>query len=180
MTRHELIFQIIRETAEALGLPEGRVLTLGKDNLTVPRPRIELQFMGETYTSAVRGLAVTRLKDEREHYQELKKQLYTVREQVGVNVLAEDEAWLQTFCRDLIACLPRGVNDADGNWIKIRAESAEEPSEPEKRVGLETIKVFTRVSKFLTVTFEGRVTVTEESGLMEHVEIKPPSYRQGA
>lgn len=173
----DLIFDVIAQTAGRLGLPEGRVLTEGKDNLTVPRPRVEVQFMGEVYHSETKIIGITRFEDENGHFQELKKQLYIVREQAGLNVLAEDSGWLKTFCAGLIAEMPRGVNDSNGNWVKIRTESAEGKTSPEKRVGTTAIKVFNKVSKFLIVTFEGRITVTEQSRLLETVNINLPSIR---
>ncbi len=174
----DLIFDVIRRTAEQLGLPEGRVMTEGKDNLTVPRPRIEVQFMGEVYRSEVKTIGITRFKNENDNFQELKKQVYIVREQAGLNVLAEDSAWLKSFCSGLIAEMPRGVNDTLGNWVKIRIESAEGKTSPEKRVGTTSIKVLSKVGKFLVVTFEGRIAVTEQARLFETVSINLPSVRQ--
>ena len=57
--------ETITRTALAAGLPEGRIINLAKkDNLTIERPRIEIQFLPEKYTRTGRKLAVTRTKTE--------------------------------------------------------------------------------------------------------------------
>ena len=173
----DLAFEVITQTAEQLGLPPGRVFFEGKDNLTVPRPRIELQFMGETYRHLVRNLGISRIRTEDGYIQELKREIYTVREQVGVNVLADNEAWLKEFSKQFVKEFPRGRNDASGNWVKLRAASAEGKQPLAKRVGTTEIKVFTKVSNLIVVTLEGRITEIEQTRLLETVNIKLPSFR---
>mgnify|MGYP000583344054 CR=1 FL=1 len=52
---------IITRAALAAGLPEGRVIDkTQKDNLTIKRPRMELQFMPERYTRSGRTLGLSR------------------------------------------------------------------------------------------------------------------------
>ena len=42
------VTETITRTALAAGLPEGRIIDLAKkDNLTIERPRIEVQFLPE-------------------------------------------------------------------------------------------------------------------------------------
>ncbi len=53
----DLLLEKIAEAAELLGLPRDRVMTKSlKDNLTLPRPRLELDFLPETYTRTGRLL----------------------------------------------------------------------------------------------------------------------------
>nr|DAW17989.1 MAG TPA: hypothetical protein [Caudoviricetes sp.] len=52
---------VITQAALDAGLPEGRVIDMvKKDNLTLQRPRIELQFLPEKYTRTGRVLGVRR------------------------------------------------------------------------------------------------------------------------
>ncbi|MDR1398106.1 MAG: hypothetical protein LBJ14_10310 [Desulfarculales bacterium] len=107
--------QTIKDAALAAGLAEGRVSDVSAaDNLTLPRPRVEVDFQPMTYTRSGRRLAVTR-QDSR---QTTKTELYETRLEVTARVYADSEVWLETFEYDFIAALPAGANDARGNWVK--------------------------------------------------------------
>lgn len=74
------------------GCPEGRVIDMvKKDNLTLQRPRIELQFLPEKYTRTGRVLGVRRTALQ----QERTRELYEVVQTVNANVLADDRPWLE-------------------------------------------------------------------------------------
>ena len=172
----ELTTQIITAAAMAAGLPEGRVLDLSKaDNLTIPRPRIELQWLPETYTRTGRKLG--RRKGASKGKLVLRKELYTAKLQVSANVLVEDEAWLAAFSVAFVKAFPRGVNDAQGNWVTIRAEKAEWLNKPSPRIGLEKIQVFKKAAQLFVIGFTWRLTEETEQQLIERVTlaIKTPT-----
>lgn len=171
----DLFKSVISQAALAAGLPEGRVLDEStKDNLTIPRPRIELQWLGETFTSSVKTLAATKARDTNGQWLELKKQLYTVREEVAANLLADDQTWLAGFYPRFLSALPRGVNDPQNNWIKIRATRATPSGYAKKHLGTSPIQVFDKVAQLLVLTFEWRVTRTEQSKLITKINIRLP------
>lgn len=160
---HAFATDIITRAALAAGLPEGRIIDLvKKDNLTIERPRIELQFLPEKYTRTGRTLAVSRTKTE----QVRKRELYEVDQTVNVNALADDEAWLEQFSVDFVAGLPPGGNDRRRNWVKIRAQQATFGRAPDKRVGDEAIKVFTKVNRLFVLSFTWRITREEAEALI--------------
>ena len=162
--------ETITRAALAAGLPEGRIIDLAnKDNLTIERPRIEVQFLPERYTRTGRKLAVTRTKTE--HIR--KRELYEVELTVNANVLADDRAWLEAFCVDFVAGLPRGGNDSRGNWIKVRAQKATFGRAPDKRVGDEVVEVFVKVNRLFVLTFTGRITREEAETLIPAYTINP-------
>lgn len=159
---------IITQTALAAGLPEGRVIDIvKKDNLTIERPRVEIQFLPEKFTRMGRKLDVSRTKTEKIRTLEL----YEVELTVNVNVLADDRAWLEAFCLDFVARLPRGGNDSRGKWVKVRAQEATFGRDPDKRVGDAVIEVFTRVNRLFVLTFTGRVTDDERADLIRSFDI---------
>lgn len=161
---------IITRAALAAGLPEGRVIDIvHKDNLTIERPRVEIQFLPERLTRTGRKLAVTRTKTE----QLRKRELYEVELTVNAHVLADDLAWLEAFSVDFVARLPRGGNDSRGNWVKVRAREATFSRQPDKRVGHAVIEVFTRVNRLFVLTFTGRITGEEAVALIPSLTIKP-------
>lgn len=162
--------EVITRAALSAGLPEGRVMDIvKKDNLTIKRPRLELQFMPERYTRTGRKLAVTRTKTDLIR----KRELYEVELTVNVNVLADNRAWLETFSVAFVAALPRGGNDSRGNWVKIRVQEATFGREPDRRVGEKVIEVFTRVNRLFVLTFTGRITGEEYDKLIRTIIINP-------
>lgn len=162
--------ETITQAALAAGLPEGRVIDIvKKDNLTLERPRIEIQFLPEKLTRTGRKLAVTRTKTE----QIRTRELYEVELTVNVNALADDRAWLEAFSVAFVAALPRGGNDSRGNWVKVRAREATFGRAPDKRVGEAVIEVFTKVNRLFVLTFTGRITGEEMVDLIPSLTIRP-------
>lgn len=154
---------IITRAALSAGLPEGRVMDQSAaDNLTIERPRIELQFLPERYTRTGRTLAYRRTKTELVR----KRELYVVELSAAANVLAEDRAWLAAFCYDFAAALPPGVNDSRGNWVKIRAEKATFSRPADKRVGNAVIAVFEKANQLFSLSFTWRITAEEAENLI--------------
>lgn len=158
-----LVKDIIEKAALAAGLPEDRVINLvASDNLTLVRPRLELQFLPETYRRTGRSLAFERSKTERVR----KRELYEVELSVAANVLAEDDEWLSAFSYAFVAALPNGVNDKRGNWVRIRAEKATFGKTPDNRVGDAIIEVFHYINELFDLTFTWRVTRNEIEALI--------------
>lgn len=201
---------VITRAALAAGLPEGRVIDMvKKDNLTIKRPRVELQFLPEKYTRTGRTLgfsrqirrtgsaaAAQRSEPETAFSGEAiasvpqeagpsvmvltrKRELYEVELTVNANVLADDRAWLEAFSVGFVANLPRGGNDGRGNWIKVRAQRATFGRSPDKRVGEKVIEVFTRVNRLFVLTFTGRITGEEPAELIPSLTITPLIRQQG-
>lgn len=158
-----LVKEIIEKAALAAGLPEDRVINMvASDNLTLDRPRLELQFLPETYRRTGRTLAFERCNGQRIR----KRELYEVELSVAANVLAEDDAWLSAFTYGFVAALPNGVNDKRGNWVRIRAEKATFGKAPDNRVGDEVIEVFHYINELFDLTFTWRVTAEEVEALI--------------
>ena len=171
--------ETITRAALAAGLPAGRIIDVAKkDNLTIERPRIEMQFLPEQYTRTGRKLAAARQSVESgDGAKKLmlcrKRELYEVELTVNANVLADDRAWLEEFSVDFVAALPRGGNDSRGNWIKVRAQKATFGRAPDKRVGDEAIEVFVKVNRLFVLTFTGRITREEAETLTPSFTINP-------
>lgn len=160
----ELARDIITSTATACGLPEGRVMNqVKKDNLTIERPRIELQYLPEKLTRTGRKLGVWRTKTE----QWRKREIYQAELDVAANILADDASWLASFSYDFLAQLPRGLNDSRDNWVRVRGQKATFGRPPDKRVGDDVIEVFQKVNELLLLTFTWRVTAEEAEQLIQ-------------
>lgn len=168
--------RIITAAAVTAGLPEGRVMDQSAaDNLTIERPRIELQFLPESYRRTGRTLACRRTKTELVR----KRELYVVELSVAAHVLAEDREWLAAFCYGFAAALPRGANDSRGNWVKIRADKATFSRPPDKRVGNAVIAVFERANQLFCLTFTWRITAEDAENLIPSFTININGGRNG-
>jgi hypothetical protein len=157
----------------------------------LPRPRIEVDFLPDSYTRTGRKLIVSRAKG----VQTIKKELYEIRFDLTAHVYAGtgssfgsssgealggvsgdsagDAAWLESFENAFVAALPRGVNDQRGNWIQIRVNQATFKTGPTKRVGTKDIKVFLKIDTMFLITLTGRVTTEEEQALLTTFGIVP-------
>lgn len=169
---------IILQAGLAAGLPDdldgGRVMSLSaSDNITLPRPRIEVQFLPEQWTRTGRGLHMSRTKIQ----QTAKKELYIATLRVSANVLANDAVWLSAFCPAFVRAMPAGTNDTAGNWVKIRVAQATYSNTPTKRVGTQAIKVFTKLSQLFECVFTWRVTDEQVAALITTITIKTPQWR---
>ena len=172
-----LALEIITAAAMAAGLPEGRVMDVSaSDNLTLPRPRLEVAFLPDSFTRTGRKLDARRQGAALK----LKTELYEVRFDLTAQVYADDGVWLENFERAFITAFPRGVDDAAGNWVRVRVNEATFKSEPTKRVGSKEIKVFTKVDTLFLITLTGRVTEAEEQDLIQQIIIAAPKLAQGS
>lgn len=167
----EFLQDIIASAAVKAGLPKERVMSLsGGDNLTLPRPRIEIQILPDSYQRTGRKLAVTRAGG----IQTTKKELYEVVFDLTANILADNAKWLASFEHDFVTAFPRGMNDAQGNWVQVRVEKATFTAPPAKRVGGKEIKVFTKLNTLFALRFTGRITEEEEARLIQTINIQEP------
>ncbi|MFI3271827.1 MAG: translation initiation factor 2 [Pseudomonadota bacterium] len=164
----ECITQSISRAAYQAGLPDGRLIPqTAADNITLARPRLELQFLPATYTESGRAISLRRTKVD-----ELpKREAYIVTQNVVATVFAEHDAWLSAFAYDFIKALPRGFNDSRGNYVTVKAEEATFTRPPDKRVGNSVIKVFNKVETLFTIAYTSRITRDEAVGLIPSVEI---------
>ncbi len=152
----DLILQKVAEAAEPLGLPRDRVMTKSaRDNLTLPRPRIELDFLPETFERTGRLLGTLPAGTDQKT---LRRELYQVSLPVAAQILANDPAWLKNFCYRLTAALPRGFNDAAGNYVKLQAHQGAWEGFTLKRVGDQAIDPIVKRGYLLHLKVTWRVT----------------------
>jgi len=156
----DLILQKVADAAETLGLSRERVMTKSaSDNLTLPRPRLELDFLPETYTRTGRlhggpGLS----PGPRMQY---KKELYEVSLPVAVQALADDEEWLKDFSWRLLSVLPRSFNDKRGNYVRLAATMGQWEGFEARRVGEAVIEPIVRRGYLLHLTAIWRICQEE-------------------
>lgn len=167
----DLVFRIITAAAEAAGLPEGRVMDLSRaDNITIPRPRLEVQILSARFQRTGRRLAA--MRDGK--YLTRKKERYEVRQSVSVNVLGAPEGgedWLSAFGYAFAQSLPRTVNDARGNLVRISIAEATPGGKAAPRVGLASIDPMPKRNQLFKLDFVWRVTEEEQAALITDITI---------
>lgn len=151
------ITSVITQWARGAGLPKESVMEQAKDNITLARPRMELQFLPERLTRTGKTLRIARKGTERTRTREM----YEMQQDVAVNLLADNRAWLENYCHDFVQLLPQGVVDARGNWVKVRAEKATFSKDVDNRVGTAVIAAFIKVSRLYVLSFTWRITKDE-------------------
>lgn len=101
-----IIENTIKEAAVKAGLDIQNIMSLSAaDNLTLPRPRIELNFIADIYTRTGKKLAVTKALG----VQTIKKELYEISIDVTAQIYADNATWLETFEHDFVVAFPRGI-----------------------------------------------------------------------
>lgn len=164
----ELAKQVIRDAAIKAGMEAGKIYdAVEADNLTIKRPYMTIQFLPETFMRTGRKLDVKRTPTEIIR----KRELYEVELGVACNVLFADEAWLSGFAYSFIANLPNGVNDARGNWVRVRAQKAQFSKPPDVRIGDKTIEVFKKRDQLFELAFTGRITEEQRESLITDFDI---------
>ncbi len=167
---HGLIMEKVRDGAELLGLPRERVISKSlSDNITIPRPRIELDFLPETLTRGGRKLGAERIDQGALN---IKRELYEVSLPIAAQILADDEDWLKEFSYRLIAALPRGFNDDAGNFVKLTATQGEWENMAVRRVGDTVIEPIVKRGCLLHLTALWRVTADEAAELIKTINLQ--------
>ena len=153
-----VVMETLRSAASVAGIPAEAVFdrTAG-DNLTLSRPRMEIQWLKEKFSRTGRKLGVRRHPEERI----LKRELYSVELPVVAQVFAENQEWLDSFTDSFVGALPAGVTDAKGNWVRIRVDEAELQRPADTRIGNNVIQVFKKTDKLFYLSFIWRVTTED-------------------
>ncbi len=165
----DLIMEKVRDGAELLGLPREKVMGKSlRDNLTLPRPRIELDFLPETLTRSGRKLGAGRIDRGALN---IKRELYEASLPIAAQILADDEAWLKEFSWRLIAALPRGFDDEAGNYVRLTAAQGEWENLAVRRVGDTVIEPIVKRGCLLHLTALRRITAGEAAELIKDINL---------
>lgn len=165
-----LAFEIIRTAAVACGLPPGKVVEKAEDaaaeDVLLGRPRLELSWLPAEFARLRRRLA--RVASVSETHSRLRWAIYAVLLPVRCEVLAEDEAWIEDFCRRFPLALPGRTVDPDGNAVRITAKRAERGGYSYGSVQLER-----KLSNALYVDFAGYACEDRDTPWIRNVTITP-------
>ncbi|VVS92743.1 hypothetical protein [Desulfoluna spongiiphila] len=157
----------IREAAVQCGLSADSVMAKPeKPSLLDPKKRIELEYLAETFMYAPRPLAKWTLPEGT--HQRMRNRVYTGRLPVRVEVISDDESWLDAFVNAFIVTMPPKRADADNNLVQIRVEKATREGFTGNRT-----EVFVRRSNSLHLTFEWMLCKETDLPLIRKVQFTP-------
>lgn len=174
----DLILEKVRDAAELLGLPRERVMTKSdKDNLTLPRPRVELDFLPETFnrTGRLLGHKPAGVVD----HKIIRKELWRINLPVAAQVLAIDPDWLKEFCYRLAAALPRGFDDQFGNYVEIDARQGRWEGFTVKRVGDAVINPLPKHGYIIHLNITWRITEDQVQRYITEFSLNPTFKTHG-
>lgn len=165
-----LAIEIIRTAAVACGLPQEKVVEKAEDvaaeDVLLGRPRLELSWLPAEFTRLRRRLA--RVASGRETHGRVRWARYAVLLPVRCEVLAEEEAWIEDFCRRFPLVLPGQTADPDGNAVRITVRRAERGGYSYGSVQLER-----KLSNALYVDFAGYACEDRDTPWIKEVVITP-------
>lgn len=166
----DLILEKVRDAAGLLGLPREHVMTKSyQDNLTLPRPRVELDFLPETYRRTGRGLGTIKLSED---HLKIKKETYEIDLPVVAQILAKDPEWLKESCYRLAAALPRSFDDRHGNHVTLQATQGEWEDFNVRRVGVKEIDPIKKRGYLLHIRVTWRMTSEQLIEKVSGIDLK--------
>ena len=173
----ELILEKVADAAVSLGLERSRVMTKSlADNLTLPRPRIELDFLPEALAATGRLQGGAKDENGRPLF---RKELYEVSLAIAAQALADDPDWLTNFVWRFIAALPRGFDDARGNYVKLRAGQGQWEGFDLRRVGTVEIDPIVKRGYLLHLTAIWRISREEAVDFITQVNFNVKGMDNG-
>ena len=153
----ELVLGVISSAAAAAELSVPVMFAAKKDNITLPLPRIEVSLGSCAYERTGRRLGFLVSLDECS----IKREIYRIIQKVTVTLFSDDESFLATAVPALVKKLPRGLNDNQGNWVKILVKSGGHAGYEVPKVSETPIDPLPKRRETLELEFTGRLTTLE-------------------
>lgn len=170
------IVKILKDAAIKSGIEENAFMAKSmRDNLTIVTPRVEYSFLNNDIKRTGRLLAVQHVENKRS----IKKELYTVAQNVQLKLFCKDEDFRAAFTNNFFFYLPKGVNDGSGNYIKFQYQSYQFDDEGDNRIGDTVIKVLKTYTAVYNLLVTYRVTKTETENTVQNVVFKNPQIKKG-
>lgn len=165
------ILEAMKNSAFIAGIPEENFFTKSaKNNVLLPKPRLEYEVFPALYTKTGRFL---HLKSEQEN-RTLKKELYKKEWEIQCTVYADAPKWLEDFFSIYAENMPSHLNDTADNHVGLTIRNSLFIQEPEKRIGKESIHVLCTYALQFTLALQGRVTTMYKEKNITHVLIPYP------
>lgn len=160
--------RIITETAVKAGIPESNIIDIAPDSITLPKPRLDIQFLPETAIKTGRKLAETRNADGVNNI----LSLYEVRLSVACNIYTSTVDELEKLSGAFIKALPRKFADAENNIVKLWFASGQWKATGGTQIGLKKIEPIKTRSRLIRIDFIYHVTTDRLTPYLKDFEFK--------
>ena len=163
--------QIITTAAITAGIVETSVMDKpDKQNLLLPTPRMELEYMPEDYKRTFQKIAKfddppADPEDPATH-RVIRSRIYRNTLTVRAEVRCDDEDWLETFVKAFILAMPHKTADSGNNLVTIQTTRAVRAG-----FGYKMVEVFKKRSNTLHITFTGMLCRDDQLPLIRDVNI---------
>jgi hypothetical protein len=163
---------VIRQAAAQTGIE--KVVLHTASNLTLPKPRLEFEFLPETYIPTGRKIA----KRKADGKQIMVNERYEVDTPAMLYIIDNDDARIEHLSRKLVLSFPRGVADTYNNWVRIRAALAEWTGFKAPTVGLDAKRIEPLIERSYSVkvSFLWRLTYEEATPYIEQLDFTGVKY----
>lgn len=164
----ELAFNTIKTAAVSLGMKTASIMDQpAKQNITLPTPRLEIEYLDETLTRSVSRIAKFNAPDKPETHRAVRSRIYTRSLLVRAVIRTDDPDWLSSFVNSLLVTLPAKMADSENNLVEIRATKT-------VRGGFQTkmVEPFIKRSNALHIEFSGMITKDVSIPLITEVNVR--------
>jgi len=166
---------IVTKAAMTAGLPgKAIMIEAEKDSVTLPKRRVEIGFLTESYKYTGRPVRKRPSKVNAKTHRTFTRERHSIRLPVRVVIRSDDEGWLKEFSRRFLAALPKRTVDGDGNSVTVAVEKAKYGGFTKKAV-----EVIKKRSKTYHIALTGMTTADTEIPLIKSVRFDP-KYREAS
>jgi hypothetical protein len=104
---------LIKTAASKIGIEKVVLHTVS--NLTLPKPRLEIEFIPSTYIPTGRKIA----KRQKDGKQIIVNERFEVDTPAMLYIIDNDDARIERLSNELIMAFPKGVADNYNNWVRV-------------------------------------------------------------
>lgn len=160
--------QIISDAAVSAGMAAESIIDKpAKQNILLPMPRVELEYMPENLDRSFKRINKFASFENPATHRTVRARIYKRELTVRVTIRADDEAWLAQFSNDFIVALPKKTSDSSNNLVTVTASKA-------VRGGFEykMVEAFVKRSNTIHVVFAGMSSKDEDIPLILDVNVE--------
>jgi hypothetical protein len=157
---------LIKEAALKIGIE--KVLLHTATSLTLPKPRLEFEFLPDSYIATGRKIA----KRREDGKQIIVHERYEVDTPAMLYVIDNNDERIERLSRELVMAFPKGVADSYNNWVRILPVVGEWTGFKAPTLGAELKRIepiFERTYS-VKVSFKWRLTYEQATPLLDNIE----------
>jgi hypothetical protein len=167
MAEKSFIEALIRCTAANIGLE--KVILRAESNPTLPKPRLEFEFLQDSYIPTGRKIAKHSAAGE----QIIVYERGEVDTPVMLYIIDNNDERIEKLSRELILMFPKGVADTYNNWVRIRPVLAEWSGFKAPTLGVAALRIEPVIERTFSVkiSFTWRLTYERAAAYITDIRL---------